>query len=160
MSESGSRDDVAATDRAETRGVLAYVLSKWRVKLRRLSDNRPRSDERGQSERILVESLLRVLDDESEAHLTALAAAAARYGGAPRNNRMDPDALCEEFSALRLIVWDVVKVRDQGTNEQSVTRILRFDRALSIVIRAAVKAGYAPTAAPGVAAPVEGSSDT
>src|SRR5690348_1191137 len=127
--------------------LLNRVLSRWRGRLRRLADSRPRSGERGESERLLVGALLRATDsDESmdDRLLPGLAAAAARYGAGQRRERIDPGGLCDELGSLRAVVWEVLKERTPVDAEQSLVRILRFDRALSIVIRAALRAGYDP----------------
>lgn len=137
-------DEAAATERADSRAFLPLVLSKWRRQLRGTPEAPARSGERGDCEYVLVANLLRVTDSDDEANLAALAAVAARYGASDRRQRIDPGALCEEFSALRMIVWELLEDQYEGTGEQSVTRILRFDRALSIVIRAALRAGYDP----------------
>jgi len=123
--------------------LLNRVLTRWRGRLRRLSDSRPRSGERGESERLLVGALLRATESD-ESGLPGLAAAAARYGAGQRRERIDPGGLCDELGSLRAVVWEVLKERGPVDAERALGRILRFDRALSIVIRAALKAGYDP----------------
>ena len=117
------------------------ILHRWRQELRRAGDDHPRSGGRGESEHLLVATLLRASTSRDDAILPALAAAAARYGAEQRRARLDPGGLCDELSRLRHIVWAELKA--QGTNvSHAVDRILRFDRALSIVVKAAVTAGY------------------
>jgi hypothetical protein len=133
-----SAKDVSAAD---VERLTTEVLRLWRQRLRRLADDRPRTGERGESERLLVSALLRVSDTETEDSLAALAAAAANYGAAERRSRLDPGALCDELAYLRDIVWRQLKAMEASTH-QAVGRILRFDRALSVAMKAAVSAGY------------------
>ena len=121
------------------------ILDRWRQRLRRHSDDRPRTGERGESERLLVGALLRVSSLKDDSVLPGLAAAAAQYGAGQRSHRLDPDGLCYELSCLRQIVWSELKSGQSDVND-AVDRILRFDRALSIVVKAAVAAGYAEKA--------------
>ena len=117
------------------------ILRRWRRQLRRRSDDRPRAGDRGESERLLVGALLRASSAKDDALLPGLAAAAAQYGAGQRRDRLDPGGLCDELSCLRQIVWSELQQRQSHVNE-AVDRILRFDRALSIVVKAAVRAGY------------------
>lgn len=118
------------------------ILRRWRWQLRRRSDDRPRAGDRGESERLLVGALLRASSSKDDTILPGLAAAAAQYGAGQRRDRLDPGGLCDELSCLRQIVWTELKSRQSHVDE-AVDRILRFDRALSIVMKAAVTAGYA-----------------
>lgn len=122
------------------------VLRRWRKRLRRRSDDRPRTGDRGESERLLVGALLRASSSKDDTILPGLAAAAAQYGAGQRRDRLDPGGLCDELSCLRQIVWSELKSRQSNVHE-AVDRILRFDRALSIVVKAAVTAGYDRTLA-------------
>jgi len=127
--------------------LTARVIARWRTRLRRLPDGRERSGERGDNERNLVRILLRATETESSTEdesLPALAAAAARYGAGQRRERIDPGGLCDELGALRNAVWEVLKEQDPDPHRKALARILSFDRALSIVLRAAVTAGYDP----------------
>lgn len=117
------------------------ILLEWRRRLRRRPDARPRSGDRGESERLLVAGLLRASSSDDDTVLPGLAAAAAQYGGGQRRDRLDPGGLCDELSCLRHIVWSELKSRETSLHD-AVDRILRFDRALSVVIKAAVTAGY------------------
>lgn len=117
------------------------ILRRWRLQLRRRADDRPRAGSRGESEQLLVATLFRVSSSKDDSLLPALAAAAARYGAEQRRARLDPDGLCDELSRLRHIVWTELKSKGPNVND-AVDRILRFDRALSIVVKAAVTAGY------------------
>lgn len=121
------------------------ILQRWRRRLRRRADNRPRSGDRGESERLLVAALLRASNAKDDTLLPGLAAAAAQYGAGQRRDRLDPGGLCDELSCLRHIVWNDLKSRGPSVHD-AVDRILRFDRALSIVVKAAVTAGYSGSA--------------
>jgi hypothetical protein len=117
------------------------ILRQWRSRLRYRSDDRPRSGDRGERERLLVASLLRASSSKDDTILPGLAAAAAQYGAGQRHDRIDPGGLCDELSCLRHIVWSKLKSNEPNV-DKAVDRILRFDRALSIVVTAAVTAGY------------------
>jgi len=116
------------------------ILQRWRQRLRHSGDDRARTGDRGESERLLVATLLRASTSTDDAALPGLAVAAAQYGSEQRD-RLDPAGLCEELACLRQLVWDELKSREPNVNS-AVDRILRFDRALSIVVKAAVTAGY------------------
>ena len=122
-------------------GLTSDILQQWRQRLRRHSDDRPRTGDRGESERLLVSALLRAASSKDDAMLPALAAAAAQYGAGQRRDHIDPGGLCDELTCLRHIVWSQLKSRHPNVNE-AVDRILRFDRALSIAVKAAMTAGY------------------
>jgi hypothetical protein len=119
------------------------ILGEWRRQLRRRADAQPRSGDRGESERSLVAGLLRASSSDDDTILPGLAAAAAQYGAGQRRDRLDPEGLCDEFSCLRYIVWRELESRETSVHD-TVDRILRFDRALSVVMKAAVTAGYSP----------------
>ena len=118
------------------------ILRRWRQRLRRRADARPRGGDRGESERLLVGALLRASSAQDDTILPGLAAAAAQYGAGQRRDRLDPGGLCDELSSLRQIVWSELKSHQSSVHE-AVDRILLFDRALSIAVKAAVTAGYA-----------------
>jgi len=128
--------------------LTSEILRRWRVRLRRLADDRPRLGDRGESERLLVAALLRASNSKDDTLLPGLAVAAAQYGAGQRRDRLDPGGLCEELSLLRELVWSELKSQEPNV-QNAVTRILRFDRALSIVVKAAVRAGYGDQTAPG-----------
>jgi hypothetical protein len=115
------------------------ILREWRQRLRRRADDRARSGDRGENERLLVAAILRASQDDGV--LPGLAAAAAQYGAGQRRDRLDPNGLCDELSCLRQIVWSELKAHARSVND-AVDRILRVDRALSIVVKAALTAGY------------------
>lgn len=121
--------------------LTSHILESWRRQLRRLSDDRARTGDRGECERLLVSALLRASSTDTDEILPGLASAAARYGAGQKRERLDPGGLCEELASLRQIVWDELKQSDPQVRT-AVDRILRFDRALSIVVKAAVTAGY------------------
>jgi hypothetical protein len=147
-SMTGDRLQEARVDRdraqhQEASAPVDVVLSRWRSRLRQTPDAPPRSGDRGESERLLVATLLRTTESgESTDELSALAAAAAQYGVGQRRERIDPGGLCEELGSLRGVVWEFLKEANRADYERSLKRILAFDRALSIVIRAALRAGY------------------
>jgi hypothetical protein len=126
----------------DVESLTSAILQRWRQHLRRHSDDRPRTGDRGESERLLVGALLRASSSKDDALLPGLAAAAAQYGAGQQRDKLDPGSLCDELSCLRQIVWSELK-SDQSNVNEAIDRILRFDRALSIVVKAAVRAGYA-----------------
>ena len=134
------------------------ILRRWRRQLRRRSDDRPRAGDRGESERLLVGALLRASSSKDDTILPGLAAAAAQYGAGQRRDRLDPGGLCDELSCLRQIVWSELKSRQSAVHE-AVDRILRFDRALSIVVKAAVTAGYTDNALSGLPSCLKAEND-
>ena len=133
---------------ADIEQLTSDILERWRRQLRGQSDDRPRTGDRGESERLLVTALLRAASANDDSVLPGLAVAAAQYGSEQRRDRLDPGGLCEELSCLRQLVWSELRTRQSNVN-QAVDRILRFDRALSIVVKAAVTAGYSPNALAG-----------
>jgi hypothetical protein len=138
MSDPETGDGRAAQD---IQHLTSEILQRWRHQLRRRADERPRSGERGETERLLVASLLRVASTQDDTILPGLAAAAAQYGAGQRRDHLDPGSISDELSCLREIVWSELKSREPSVHN-AVDRILRFDRALSIVVKAAVTAGY------------------
>lgn len=132
---------MADPDAVEIEPLTNDILRRWRRGLRRRPDDRPRSGDRGESERLLVATLLRASTSKDDSILPGLAAAAAQYGAGQRRNHLDPGGLCDELSSLRQIVWSELKSHESSVHI-AVDRILRFDRALSIVIKAAMTAGY------------------
>ena len=125
----------------EVERVTSDILRRWRRRLRRRADDRPRSGDRGETERLLVASLLRASSSNDDTVLPGLAAAAAQYGAGQRRDRLDPSGLCDELACLRHLVWSEFRSHEPSVHE-AVDHILRFDRALSIVVKAAVTAGY------------------
>jgi hypothetical protein len=66
---------------------------------------------------------------------------AALYGADQPRERLDPGALCEELGHLRQAVWHYL--REQRLPDEIATRrILAFDRALTLALRAALTGGY------------------
>jgi len=122
------------------------ILEDWRGRLRASPDVRPRTGERGQSEQALVRALLNAASGASESagetpiddeRLQTLVLMSALYGANKPRERLDPQALYEEMAELRHAVWH--HLRGQGLAPQTATdRILRFDRALSTALRAAL----------------------
>jgi hypothetical protein len=136
---SESRDDDNTTQ-------VLTLISDWRRRLRAEPDERPREGERGLREQALVRALLAAASAPQEgvadqAMLHALAVEAANYGADQPRHRLDPEALVAEMSVLRDVVWRLF--RDGGSASHDLTdRILRFDRALSVAIRAALVGGF------------------
>jgi hypothetical protein len=130
-----------ANSGADVDHLTKQILREWRRRLRRRADARPRSGDRGESERLLVAGLLRASSSEDDTILPGLAAAASQYGAGQRRDRLDSGGLCDEFSCLRHIVWRELESRETSVHD-AVDRIVRFDRALSVVMKAAVTAGY------------------
>jgi hypothetical protein len=136
---SKSRDD------DNTAQILA-LIGDWRRRLRAEADERPRAGERGMREQALVRALLAAASAPREgvadqALLHALAVEAANYGADQPRHLLEPEALVAEMSVLRDVVWQ--RFRDGGTPARDLTdHILRFDRALSVAIRAALVGGF------------------
>jgi predicted RNA-binding Zn ribbon-like protein len=126
---------------------ITEILAEWRRRLRASPDLKPRQGGRGQRERSLTRALLeaasaqrRSASDDVEA-LGKLAMIAALYGAEQPRERLDPGSLCEELSHLREAVWQYLK-RQQLPIQAAAERILSFDRALSVALRAALTGGY------------------
>ena len=128
-----------------TAQILA-LIADWRRRLRAEPDERPRAGERGLREQALVRALLAAASPSREgvadqSALHALAVEAANYGADQPRHRLEPEALVAEMSVLRDVVWQ--NFRDGGSAAHDLTdRILRFDRALSVAIRAALVGGF------------------
>jgi hypothetical protein len=122
-------------------GLTGELLAEWRERLRRDPDVTPRTGDRGENERLLVNTLLRVMNAENDNTLAALAAAAARYGASQHRALLDPRVLCDQLGELRDVVWQHLK-RGAPATKEALGNILRFDRALSIVVKAALNASY------------------
>lgn len=138
---------VNETDRRFTdEKAITDILGDWRRRLRGSPDPRPRQGGRGRRERSLTRALLEAASarqhstDDAEA-LGKLAMIAALYGASQPRERLDPGALCDELSHLREAVWGYLR-RQQLPSELAAERILAFDRALSVALRAALTGGY------------------
>lgn len=135
------------SEKAPSEETVAEILAGWRQRLRGSPDLQPREGLRGRRERALTRALLAaaesrgVADAPDEEALRKLAMAAALYGADQPRERLDPGALCEELGYLRQAVWD--HLRQAKLERQVITdRILAFDRALTIALRAAVTGGF------------------
>ena len=132
-------------DDDNTAQILA-LIGDWRRRLRAEPDERPRGGERGLREQALVRALLTAAsapreDVADQAALHALAVEAANYGADQPRHLLEPEALVAEMSALREVVWQ--RFRDGDSPAHDLTdHILRFDRALSVAIRAALVGGF------------------
>ena len=126
---------------------ITEILAEWRRRLRASPDLQPRQGGRGHRERSLTRALLEAASagrrspTEDVEALGKLAMISALYGAAQPRERLDPGALCEELSHLREAVWQYLK-RQHLASEVATERILAFDRALSVALRAALTGGY------------------
>lgn len=101
---------------------------------------------RGHRERSLTRALLAAAaapEDTPQAteSLGKLAMIAALYGADQPRERLDPGALCDELSHLRQAVWHYLKQKRLEA-DVATKRILAFDRALTLAMRAAITGGY------------------
>jgi predicted RNA-binding Zn ribbon-like protein len=141
------RHDVNDIDRLTDDKAITEILAEWRRRLRASPDVRPRQGGRGHRERALTRALLEAASarhrspTEDVESLSKLAMIAALYGVNQPRERLDPGALCEELSHLREAVWQYLK-RQHLSSEVATDRILAFDRALSVALRAALTGGY------------------
>ena len=125
---------------------LTAILTEWRRRLRASPDLAPRQGVRGHRERSLTRALLDAAEandgtPQSTESLGKLAMIAALYGADQPRERLDPGALCEELGHLRQAVWHYVREMHLDS-ELATRRILSFDRALTLALRAALTGGY------------------
>jgi len=135
-----------APDRLSDEHAITEILADWRRRLRNAPDLQPREGVRGQRERSLTRALLAAADaPENSARATEsrgkLAMIAALYGADQPRERLDPGALCEELAHLRQAVWHFVRQKRLSA-DVATRRILAFDRALTLALRAALTGGY------------------
>ena len=135
-----------STDRLHTDEALTAILTDWRRRLRASPDLAPRQGVRGHRERSLTRALLAAAEvregsPQSTESLGKLAMIAALYGADQPRERLDPGALCEELGHLRQAVWHYLREM-QLDSEMATQRILAFDRALTLALRAALTGGY------------------
>ena len=135
-----------ATDRITNDDTITEILADWRRRLRNAPDLQPREGVRGQRERSLTRALLAAADaPENTPHATEslgkLAMIAALYGADQPRERLDPGALCEELAHLRQAVWHYLRQCRLGA-DAATRRILAFDRALTLALRAAISGGF------------------
>jgi hypothetical protein len=134
------------TDRLVSEEALNAILTDWRQRLRSAPDLKPREGVRGQRERSLTKALLAAADtsegtQQATESLGKLAMIAALYGADQPRERLDPGALCEELGHLRQAVWRHLREKHLSC-EVATQRILAFDRALTLALRAAITGGY------------------
>lgn len=135
------------SDRLTDDKAITEILAEWRRRLRASPDGRPRQGGRGHRERSLTRALLEAANarqrssSEDVEALSKLAMIAALYGADQPRERLDPGALCDELSHLREAVWQYLR-RQHFASEVATERILAFDRALSVALRAALTGGY------------------
>lgn len=125
---------------------LTAILTEWRRRLRASPDVAPRQGVRGHRERSLTRALLAAAEasegsPQATESLGKLAMIAALYGADQPRERLDPGALCEELGHLRQAVWHYVREMHLES-ELATRRILAFDRALTLALRAALTGGY------------------
>ena len=135
-----------STSRVAGEAAITAILNEWRRRLRASPDLEPRQGVRGQRERSLTRALLDAADardgtPQATESLGKLAMIAALYGADQPRERLDPGALCQELGHLRQAVWQ--HLREQRLDSDAATcRILAFDRALTLALRAALTGGY------------------
>lgn len=134
------------TDGISSEQAISRILADWRRRLRTSPDLEPRQGIRGQRERALTRALLRAAESregspQATETLGKLAMIAAMYGADQPRERLDPGALCEELGHLRQAVWHHLRGM-QLERDVATQRILAFDRALTLALRAAVVGGY------------------
>ena len=132
--------------RLHTDEALTAILTDWRRRLRASPDLAPRQGVRGHRERSLTRALLAAAEandgtPQATESLGKLAMIAALYGADQPRERLDPGALCEELGHLRQAVWHYLRDMHLET-ELATRRILAFDRALTLALRAALTGGY------------------
>ena len=135
-----------SADRLASEDAITAILNDWRRRLRTASDLEPRQGGRGQRERSLTRALLAAAEaregsPQSTESLGKLAMIAALYGADQPRERLDPGALCEELGHLRQAVWHYLRGQ-RLSHEAATRRILAFDRALTLALRAALTGGY------------------
>jgi hypothetical protein len=133
-------------DRTVSDESLNAILTDWRRRLRTAPDLKARGGVRGQRERSLTRALLAAADasegtPQATESLGKLAMIAALYGADQPRERLDPGALCEELGHLRQAVWRHLREKNLSC-EVATRRILAFDRALTLALRAALAGGY------------------
>ena len=136
-----------ASDRLVSDDAITEILAEWRRRLRTATDASPaRQGMRGQRERSLTRALLAAAaapadTPQATEALGKLAMIAALYGANQPRERLDPGALCDELAHLRQAVWHHLKQKRLGT-DLATKRILAFDRALTLAMRAALTGGF------------------
>jgi hypothetical protein len=136
-----------ATDRFLSDDAITEILADWRRRVRTASDGaRAREGVRGQRERSLTRALLAASaapenTPQATESLGKLAMIAALYGANQPRERLDPGALCDELAHLRQAVWHHLKQK-RIEADVATKRILAFDRALTLAMRAAITGGY------------------
>lgn len=134
-------------EKAASEEEVSAILAAWRERLRGARNLQPREGLRGRREQALTRALLVAAEERSRAQgpseeaLRKLTMVAALYGADQPRDRLDPGALCEELGHLRQAAWEYM--RHGNAEHRAVTeRILAFDQALSIALRAALTGGF------------------
>ena len=128
-------------------GSVDAIVTAWREQTRTVADPTPRSGDRGDAERALVQSLLAacVAENMDDEILRAVAMTAVRYGTECQCTRVDPSHLLQELDALRRATFGVLRT---STPTEASQHIIRFDRALSVAYRASLRSSHRPPSAP------------
>jgi hypothetical protein len=147
MPDRSDRAIHGSAERAPSEDEVSAILAAWRERLRGSRNLQPREGLRGRRERALTRALLAAAEHQSQAQepseeaLRKLTMVAALYGADQPRDRLDPGALCEELGHLRQAAWE--HLRHGNLEHRAVTeRILAFDRALTIALRAALTGGF------------------
>ena len=147
MPDRSHRASHGSAEKVPSEEEVSAILAAWRERLRGSRDVQPREGLRGRREQALTRALLAAAEQQrqsqapSEEALRKLTMVAALYGADQPRDRLDPGALCEELGHLRQAAWEYM--RHGSAEHRAVTeRILAFDRALSIALRAALTGGF------------------
>ena len=137
----GGRQSIAddSADRTALAANVHAVLEAWRRRIRPTAADQPRTGGRGVREEALVRSLLAATDPHSadaDGDLCAVVLAATAYGQDQPSGRVDPATLCTQVGELRQVIWD--ELRATFSPHDATERILRLDRALTVVLRASI----------------------
>jgi hypothetical protein len=62
--------------------------------------------------------------------------ASTAYGQDQPSGRVDPATLCTQLGELRQVIWE--ELRETSAPQDATERILRLDRALTVVLRASI----------------------
>jgi hypothetical protein len=147
MPDRSDRATHGSIERGPSDEEVSAILAAWRERLRGARNLQPREGLRGRRERALTRALLAAAEQQNQAQgpseeaIRKLTMVAALYGADQPRDRLDPGALCEELGHLRQAAWE--HLRHGNPEHRAVTeRILAFDRALTIALRAALTGGF------------------
>jgi hypothetical protein len=126
-------------DRTDLAANVHEVLEAWRRRIRATAADQPRTGGRGVREEALVRSLLAPTDPRSpdaDGDRCAVVLAATADGQHQPSGRVDPATLCTHLGELRQVIWE--ELRTTCAPQDATERILRLDRALTVVLRASI----------------------